>query len=170
MSSDTLFSEKQRFKQWWIWLILIGMNLLFMIGIFKQVIGGETFGNKPMSNIGLIIGAVILMLITLLFLTFRLETEIKKEGIYVRFFPFHIKFRYFPFDSIKTCYIRQYKPISEYGGWGIRYSLSQNGKALNVSGNMGLQIEFVNNKKLLIGTQKPNELKEFLHKFGQLKE
>jgi hypothetical protein len=36
------------------------------------------------------------------------------------------------------------------------------GKAFNVSGNKGLQLEFNDGRKLLIGTSKPEELEAFL--------
>jgi uncharacterized membrane protein len=78
MDDEILFTEKQRFKQWWLWIILIGINVLFLFGVFKQVIVGQQFGNKPMSNSGLIITALLTMLFTLLFLNFQLETKIKK--------------------------------------------------------------------------------------------
>ncbi|MBK8703741.1 MAG: hypothetical protein IPN33_08970 [Saprospiraceae bacterium] len=64
-------------------------------------------------------------------------------------------------------YVRQYKPIAEFGGWGLRYSMSGKGRALNVSGNMGLQLEFKDGKKLLIGTQKPKEIELVLTNLGR---
>jgi hypothetical protein len=169
MDNEILFAESQRFKQWWLWIILIGINVLFIFGVFQQVIGGHQFGNKPMSNSGLIITTVLTLLFTLLFLNFRLETIIKRDGIYVRFFPFHFKFKHFSWDALTKVYVRRYAAITEYGGWGLRFGLLGKGTAYNVSGNKGLQLEFNNNKKLLIGTNKPNELTEALNKIGQLK-
>lgn len=55
MDKAILYSERQRFKQWWLWLILLGVNGLFLFGVFKQVIGGQPFGDKPMSDAGLLI-------------------------------------------------------------------------------------------------------------------
>jgi hypothetical protein len=170
MDDEILFTEKQRFKQWWLWIILIGINVLFLFGVFKQVIVGQQFGNKPMSNSGLIITALLTMLFTLLFLNFQLETKIKKDGIYVRFFPFHFKFKHFSWGVLTKIYVRQYAALTEYGGWGLRFGLWGKGTAYNVSGNKGLQLEFHNNKKLLIGTNKPDELTEALNKIGQLKQ
>ena len=51
--------------------------------------------------------------------------------------------------------IRKYRPIIEYGGWGIRFNKS--GKAYTVSGNIGIQIQMSTGKGILIGTQQPNE-------------
>ena len=63
-------------------------------------------------------------------------------------------------EEIKKVYVRNYDPISEYGGWGLKGGFFWNkekGKCVNISGDIGLQIEFKNGKKLLIGTQKKEE-------------
>lgn len=170
MDKEILFSEKQKFKQCWLWLILLGINGLFLFGVFKQIIGGQQFGDKPMCNAGLLIVTGLTIALTILFINFRLDTTIKKDGIYVRFFPFHLKFKYYNWDSLTKSFVRQYSPLTEYGGWGLRLGLFGKGTAFNVSGDKGLQLEFTNNKKLLIGTNKPDELTETLNKIGQLKQ
>lgn len=170
MENDILFTEQQRFKQWWLWLILIGINSIFIFGIFKQVIGGQQFGDKPMSNNGLFMGFGIVFLLTLLFYFFKLETIIKTDGIYVRFFPIHIDYKKYEWNTINKSFVREYNAIGEFGGWGIRYGIFGSGNALNVSGNKGLQLVFTNDKKLLIGTNKPQELCDALFKINQHKQ
>jgi hypothetical protein len=169
MDNKILFTERQKFKQWWLWVILLGVNGLFLFGVVKQVIGGQPFGDHPMSNRGLLLTEGLTLAGTILFTSFRLETQIKKDGIYVRFFPFHLSFRQYTWDNISKSYVRQYNPISEYGGWGLRLGLFGKGKAFNISGDQGLQLEFRDKEKLLIGTNKPKELTETLNKMGQLK-
>jgi hypothetical protein len=169
MSNEILFSENQKFKQWWLWLILLGINGLILYGVFKQVILGVQFGDKPMSNAGLFVTTGLTILLTILFAIFRLETKIKKEGIYVRFFPFHLTFKYYAWDKLTKSFVRKYSPLTEYGGWGLRIGLFGKGTAFNVSGDKGLQLEFTDNKKILIGTNKPDELTDVLNKIGQLK-
>lgn len=170
MANKVLFTERQRFKQWWLWLILIGINGLFLFGVFKQIIVRQQFGDNPMSNAGLLIATGLTIALTLLFINFRLDTTIKEDGIYVRFFPFHLKFKHYSWDSLEKSFVRQYSPLTEYGGWGLRLGLFGKGTAFNVSGDKGLQLEFTDNKKLLIGTNKPDELTEILNKIGQLKQ
>ena len=169
MNNEILFKESQRFKQWWLWLILLGFNILFLFGVFKQVIEEQWFGDNPMSNEGLITATVLTIIITILFVNYRLDTKIKTDGIYVRFFPFHIKFKHYTWDKLTKSFVRQYSPLMEYGGWGLRLGLFGNGKAFNVSGDKGLQLEFTDTKKLLIGTNRPEELSETLNNIGQLK-
>ena len=165
MENEILFSEIQKFRQWWLWIILIGSNVFTFYGIYKQVIAGHAFGDKPASNIELLLITGIMFLVTILFLIIRLDTQIKKDGVYVKFFPLHVKFRHFPWAQLSKCYVRKYSPMAEFGGWGLRIGFS--GKAYNISGNEGLQLEFTNNRKLLIGTKKPKELTEALIIAGQ---
>jgi hypothetical protein len=166
MDDDILFSEKQYFRQVWLWIILPGINVLFIVGIVKQVILGHHFGNKHISDTGLVITTIFTLLLSFLFLNLRLETNIKKDGIYVRFFPFQPAFKYYPWNILTQSFVRQYNPIAEFGGWGFR-GLGNN-RALNVSGNKGIQLVKQDGSKLLIGTNKASEVTEILKQLGHL--
>jgi hypothetical protein len=167
MNPKPLFSERQKFSQWWLWLILLGINGVFMYGIYTQVINGRPFGDNPMSDQGLGIGFACVLLLTMLFYILRLETIVTEDGVYVRFFPIALKFRKYGWDEIDKAYVRTYSPLGEYGGWGIKGGFSSNGRALNVSGSEGLQLELKHNTKLLIGTRKPKELTETLARINK---
>ena len=162
MQDEVLFSEKQRFRQFWLWIILLCMNVYLIDRTVRELLMAEQFGGIPMSDSGLIISTALSLLVTLLIALTRLDTIIKPDGIYVRFFPFHLKFRQYPWDSIAQVFVREYKPISEYGGWGYRLGLFGKGKAFNVYGNQGIQLVFTNGSKLLIGTNRPDEVREAL--------
>lgn len=156
MEKVILFSERQRFNQWWLWLIL-----LIICGIPFYV-----FINDVADLTLLVITSIILLLPIAIFIFLRLDTVIKEDGIYVRFFPFHIKFIFYSWGSIANLYIREYSPISEYGGWGIKIGSKSKGMAFNTSGNIGLQLEFFDKRKILIGTNRPKEMEEALKKMG----
>lgn len=160
MNNETLFTEKQKFTQWWIWLIILIPFLFLLFGIYTQILLGQPFGNKPSDDASLIILAGVVGLLILFFMVVKLETMIKKDGIYVRLYPFHQSFRFYPWDKIEKAYTRTYKPLIEFGGWGIRGW--GNNRALNASGNKGLQLELKEHKKLLIGTQRPEKVEEVI--------
>ncbi len=168
MENRILFSEKQKFKQWWLWLILIGLNILLIFGVFIQVVGGNDFGTNPISDAALIMLTIFTLFMMVLLMSLQLVTQIKEDGIYVRFFPFHFKFKHYAWEDIKKSFVRKYSPLIEYGGWGLRFGIFGKGIAYNVSGNRGLQIELNDNRKVLIGTKKPDELKSVLEKMGKL--
>lgn len=154
-SENVLFHESQRVRQWWIWGILIGIDALIITGIVRQVILGKPFGDHPMSNLDLIITAGLLLVLNISVVLLRLETFITTSAIYIRFSPFQSRLRRIPLDSVARIYLRTYRPVAEFGGWGYRYSLSGAGIAWNISGSQGIQLELKSGKKTLIGTSDP---------------
>ena len=146
----TIFYEKQQFRQVWIWLILILILLILLIPIISGVFG--IFLNIILLTIG--------YCFIWLFYSMKLITEIKKDGIQITFTPFTNFI--IPFNKIRSYKIRKYRPILEYGGWGIRFN--RTGKAYTVSGKIGLQIELSNGKEILIGTENPDKLLKSLNK------
>ena len=164
-----LFAESQKLKQWWVWALLILINILFIGGCIAQIGFGKQFGNNPLSNTGLVIITVVILLFSMIFFIARFETKITVDGIYVRLVPFSKKYKFYPWEKLNNYYVRKYVPMKEYGGWGIRHKENEKDSAYTVSGDKGLQLEFKNNKKLLIGTNKEAELKEALSKVEKLR-
>jgi hypothetical protein len=154
---EAVFKEKQKFTQWWLWLFLIGIGIFQVYALSSQLIKGVYFGDKPMSNIGLIIFTIIPFGIIILFWYIKLETEIDEKEIRVKFTPLVKKT--FRWENIKTATVIQYKFV----GYGIRLFTSY-GTVYNTKGNMGLAIELKNGEKFLIGTQKASELTKEIEK------
>jgi hypothetical protein len=157
MHTRRIFGEVQYFRQWWLWLVML-LPLADMIWNLYHLWPANR--DSSQHDMIVLLGIILPLLVLLLFLFMRLETEIREDGIYVRFFPFHLKFRKYDWREIDKIYLREYKPIREYGGWGIR-GFGKN-RALNVSGNMGLQLELKSGKKLLIGTGRKDEISHIL--------
>lgn len=157
------YKEIQKFRQKWIWFIICGLFLLSIYAIIQQVIFKIPFGNNPGPDYILFIISGAMLLMILLFLNTRLIIEIDKEGLSYRFIPFHFKTRKIKWIDVEKAYVRIYSPLMEYGGWGIRFS--SNGKAFNVQGNKGLQLEMKNGKKILFGTQNPVNIEVAVNKY-----
>jgi hypothetical protein len=159
-----IFKEEQRFTQTWL-IILLAVSVLVPIGIICKEYFKEdttmTTNEFVLTNLGILIS------ISFIFL-FKLTTRIDEKGIHYQFFPFHFKLRLISWNEISKATIRTYDPIGEYGGWGLKGGSLWNkskGKAINVSGDIGIQLELVNGKKLLIGTQKKEEAKRVLETY-----
>jgi len=144
------YYEIQQFRQIWVWLILLIVELAILFTILSRVI----------SLVIIIIIISIGFGFIWLFYRMYLLTVIKEDGIQIKFFPFTDFI--IPFNKIKDYNIKEYRPIIDYGGWGIRWNKS--GKAYTVSGKIGLQIELSNGKKILVGTQKPDALLQSVNK------
>lgn len=157
MANEILsFKETQRFRQWWIFLLLliiVGSEVYTLVHFFNGI-------NTSVAKV--ILFSLIKLAVIWLLLSAKLTTEIDKKAIRFCFFPFNLKQQSISWDQISRVYIREYNPILEYGGWGYRSGLFGKGKAVNVSGNIGLQLELKDGKRLLIGTNKREELSRII--------
>lgn len=96
-----------------------------------------------------------------LFYTLRLITHVDAKGIYIRFYPLPGKI--IDYAEVESCIARTYRPLREYGGWGIKYG--RGGKAYNISGDRGAQLVMKDGKRVLIGSQHADELSRAINKY-----
>lgn len=161
------FSEAQTFRQPWIWTLLIVLTLAAVVcfgyGMIKQLGFGQPWGDRPLSDNALAIVGPLVILFSIamiyLFLKLKLVTEVRDDGLYIRFFP--LSRQIIRYETIEASYVRTYRPLKEFGGWGIRYG--RGGKAYNVSGNQGVQLELSGGKRLLIGSRQPQKLTDAIY-------
>jgi hypothetical protein len=165
MHSEIRFTETQKFDQWWLRLLLLLVNAFVAYGTYRQVVLDVPFGDHPTSNPLLLCIFFLVLLVTALLLFTRLETLISEDGVYVRFYPFHLQYKSYKWNQIARHAVVVYKPLSDYGGWGLR--ISGSGTALTTAGNQGLQLELHNGKRLLIGTRNAEAMKAALTKISQ---
>jgi len=59
-----------------------------------------------------------ILIVVNIILPFTLTTQIRSDGIYVRFPPFQPSFAKFYWRDISEVYIRNYNALTEYYGWG----------------------------------------------------
>lgn len=154
-----IFNETQRFTQWWLQTINIVIVALLLYGIYKWFFLGESVGNVAADDkLGQAISIFAVALSIPLIYLFRLKTSIDEIGIHYQFIPINFSKKTIRWGDIEKCYVRTYKPIKEFGGWGYRSFFGSN-KAVNIKGNKGIQLVLKNGDKLLIGTQKENDAK-----------
>ena len=187
--NNNTFYEYQQLKRWFILLVFVPLNAVFITGCIIQIGLGKPWGNNPMPNEGLIILSVLMILFMVNMLYTNLKTAIDKDGIHIRIwlFPFYSKSKSFLWEEISDIAIKKYNPILTYGGWGIRTNFSNlnfslgkikyppkrginlgiNSIAYTMSGNTGIQFVFQNKQRVLIGTNKPEELSETLMQLGK---
>jgi hypothetical protein len=160
-SDKIYFEEIQQFRQPWIWWLTAPLSL-FGIAVFiyimaKQLLMGQPVGNRPMPDSTLKwFGPLMMFIIAgipLLLYFMKLHVKVASQVIHVRFFPFLKK--QLMLKNIVSSHARQYKPIKEFGGWGVRWG--PGGRAYNVSGDWGVQFDFIDGRKLMIGSQRAEE-------------
>ncbi|GHA71088.1 hypothetical protein SAMN04487941_2698 [Pontibacter akesuensis] len=154
---NILYKERQRFRQFWLWAVVLAVASIFWLGLVYQVLLGGAFGSRPVSDVSVVVLFVLVGLgLPLFFYGMRLTTEVEPGELRLRFWPFHLKPVEIPLHLVREYELITYNPIMEYGGWGIRWSAR--GKAYNMSGNEGVKLYFYNSKPLLIGSQRAAEL------------
>tara|TARA_B100001750_G_scaffold192687_1_gene163485 strand:+ start:680 stop:1189 length:510 start_codon:yes stop_codon:yes gene_type:complete len=157
MQTDTpLYSEKQRFRHWWIWVLALAAPAWLLAIIFQQILLNSPSSSVVITNLTLLLGLVLSSAIPIFLYFTGLDTEVRSEGIYIRFRPFHRAWIVLDFKNIQQIESVTYSPLKEYGGWGIRYG--KKGKAYNVSGNRGVYLTLREGTNILIGSQNSDAL------------
>ncbi|MDC7998790.1 hypothetical protein [Gilvibacter sediminis] len=151
-----VFVENQKFDQTWLRVLLISVALISLWPVLSLT-DWENVDSSALMTVSISIAITLGMIVYLLVLL-RLETRIDEQGISYGFEPLPGKMNHKSWDEIENLYVREYSPIGEYGGWGYRVSFSKStGRAYNVSGNLGIQIELKNGRRVLVGTRKKEE-------------
>jgi hypothetical protein len=149
------FREAQRFRQPWYWAIQIPALALLAYMMFRQFVIGKPIGNHPVSNTALAIIAATVGLFVVWFLKLELVTKVGDDVLEIRFAGLFVR-RVIPLAEIEHFEARTYRPIRDYGGWGVRRGAA--GMAYTVSGNRGVELRLADGKSLLVGSQRPEEL------------
>ena len=157
---DPEFHEEQSFRQTWVkWILLavVALHLGILIAIIVEEGGlNRLWGHEASVGVVTMAGSVVFLLaLSWWILSIRLVTEVREDGLHLRFRSMFIN-RAIPYEQIHRCEARTYHPILEYGGWGVRWG--RGGKAYNVKGNRGVQLHLADGKRLLIGSQRADEL------------
>ncbi|MGB9927659.1 MAG: DUF6141 family protein [Methanosarcina sp.] len=166
INTSMLFREVQKMDQKWVWIIVLIPVITSWYGAYQQLVLGNPFGDNPSPDwIVLLVFMGFGILFPFFFYSLKLITEVREDGIYFRFFPFHLSFKKLPFKNIERYEVRTYSPIKDYGGWGIRYGLK--GKAYTTSGNRGVLLEFTDGEKtktIMLGSKMPETLFQAIRK------
>ena len=150
------FKETQKLSQWWLWLILLTSAGFMIFKTYQHLFLEVQDGNIPISIEALVVLTILLIGLIVIFGMMKLKTELNQQELKISFIPFSKK--HFYWKDIKSAKVIDYGFV---GGWGLRF-WTAHGTVYNTGGNIGLALEFKNGDKFLVGTQKGEELKEFL--------
>ena len=157
--ANFIFQENQRFRQAWIWVILIGITGISIWRLFFENVPTQADDWEKLIPI------TLLFLVSTLFFSLRLKTRIDHQKLRFSFFPF-IKERSYAFEEIVSMEVIEYNSLLKYGGWGIRYNFES--WAYNTGGKYGIMVT-TESKKFLIGTHKPKEAQKAIAQFIEFK-
>ncbi len=163
-NNKTLFFEEERFNQKWNLFLLtpvcVGFILFQLYSLYSQLVLKKPVGSDPLSDTWLIVMSflVIPLMIFLiwLFSVTKLTVQVDSEKILIRFYPM-VKREIFLSD-IGSFEIKEFNPIIDFGGWGLRYSIRWKTTGYIMKGKIGVHIHLKNRKNLLISSERANEL------------
>ncbi len=160
--SMVVFHEKQKFNRvWWVMLLVYGLTALCWWGFIEQIILGSPWGDRPAPNWMIILIWLSFGIgLPLFFNVLNLTLDVTNSQITIRYYP--LTTRVIFFTNIAEIEKRTYKPIGEFGGWGIRGLSSSRTIAYNVKGKQGVELTLTDGRKVLLGTQQPEELSQAL--------
>jgi hypothetical protein len=152
-ASDTLFREEQRNRQAFTWVLFIGV-IGFVAGILGYIAKTEP-KKAPQLVVPAVALGVIFFVLAIFLAMLKLTVRIDPQTIDIWFFP--LRRRVISLRDVISWEACAYQPLMEFKGWGIKRS--RNGEwAYSMSGDRGVRLVLSNGERLLIGSQRPEEL------------
>ncbi|MCP4612927.1 MAG: hypothetical protein GY845_29900 [Planctomycetes bacterium] len=111
--TELIYHEEQSFAMWLRLLVALSMIWIVPLSIVQLIKDSSKSGPPEILPILTLVIAGIFVPIVIggLFWLLKLETEVRSDGLYVRYFPFHINFKRFATDDLSEYYARKYRPI-----------------------------------------------------------
>ena len=154
-AASPLFREAQRFRMWMFWVPIAIVTFVVWWQFTEQIIRSNPQGSQPIPDWAAWVLAIVFGLGFPAFaLVVRVITEVRPGSMSVGLYPFRTA--RIELAEIENAEVRDYSAMREFGGWGIR--IGRDGRAYNAYGNQGVQLTLAGGSRILIGTQRPEEL------------
>jgi len=148
----------------WVLILLWGACLVdagsLIYGIWPQESLGHPFGDEPAPT--WVLGAtaavclVVPTAVTLLFT--RLDVEVWPREMRASFGPLPMIRRSVPYGQVEAVTAVTYRPIRDFGGWGIRFRPGKT--AWTVRGNRAVRLDLESGRAFYVGSRFPHRLAE----------
>jgi hypothetical protein len=159
--SPAVYHEVQHFQAW-VYGVAYLPGIVLAAGAGLQLFRGIPFGSRPMSDAGLLAlsAAVLGFPLLLQGLLLRMETVVDQACLTVRFGTFGWVHRTAPLESIRSVTTVEFRPIRDFGGWGIRYAKGT--WCYTTRGRRGVMVSTAEGKNFIVGSQTPELLESAL--------
>jgi Family of unknown function (DUF6141) len=150
------FHEEQRFE--WFWTAMFCVPALIVgFGLFRQV-----FLGKPLVSSALLWPAfIVTVVVGVWFSRMHLITEVRDDGLFIDFIWLWPE-RTIAWNDIQSIGTRTYRPIRDFGGYGVRWAAR--GIVYHARGKQGVRLVLASGERVLIGSQQPAELAQAIAK------
>jgi hypothetical protein len=174
------FEETQALRNnRWVWILVIAFSLVTLLpilnGLYWQLAKGEPWGNKPLSDNGLIVLFLSVLiswsLAAYFLLSMELETKIDEQGFHYKFFPLKPKWHLIPRDDIAT--YKMQKGFRLFDGSkkiGYHRNIFTNTRSFRILGKGQLFLKLKNGQHYIFGTQNPESFEHAITKMVDVNE
>jgi hypothetical protein len=145
VASGTRWAYIEVQNPWWLTMLVLGLSLVEVIG------GVFTWSSSPGVAMPMFFVAALIWL-----LYGGLRVIVNTEGISARIGVSGIRLAHISWERLSSAELREFSPLREYGGYGIRFNLQST--AFIFSGNRGVLMQLAKGRPLLLGSDTPERL------------
>lgn len=139
------------------WIIIIGIAVFIWYTTYQQIVLGNPIGNNPApDSVMIILWLVIGIGFPFALYAMKLIIKIDSESFNYRLFPLHIRMHSYRLADIESMETVTYRPILDFGGWGIRWG--RKGKGYIISGKKGIKVHFRTGRPVYFSSDEPEEV------------
>ena len=143
----------------WVWVVVSGACLLGVLAswhaAFRQAAPGGVVGGETLAS-ALVGGGVLLLFVTMTSLFMCLDVEVRSDHLLISFGPVRLVRRRIRYTDIESVSAVTYRPIREFGGWGIRGWGRKT--AWTIRGNRAVRVTLLSGKEVYVGSGSPQRL------------
>ena len=151
---------------WWVHLLIWFCALACIVPAVLPILTG---GERPLREVGYLI-AIGLAIPAFLYLLFgSLRTRVTSEAVEISWGLSGIIRKVVSFSQIESMEPVTYRPIREFGGWGIRFGRGKK-QAWTASGNQALVLHLKGGVHLYVGSGHPARLEERIRSAMSIKQ
>ncbi len=159
--SPVIYEEKQTLNLGLLWLPVLTSMLMIWYGFYHQIIKGKPVGTRPAPDAMLVVLFIIFgLLFPYLILKTALILQVRPDGFYFRYYPFHLRYHKISWLEIKEVELINFSPVRDFGGYGIKYA--RGAKVYVARGNKGLKITLATDRKLIFSSNHPEILLNYM--------
>jgi len=153
---SAIFREEQRFG-WWIYALLALMMAMAWSLLDGSAPIGQGFAGRHHRTFLFGVSAGLVVPAGIVVGVLRMTTLVTPTDVRVWFGFIPTYRRLIPISAITGVEVVQYRPIIDYRSWGSRHG-RDNERVLSARGNRGVRLTLVDGSRILIGSQRPEEL------------
>ena len=151
----TYFREVQHIRRPWIFAIFLGVAMFGGYWVLRHQQEGRSLGAAYDLVIWGNLAFTGALAVWLWFV--RLETEVRDKAVYL-----HYRWMWRPkkirYDEIDRVEAFEYRPIRDYGGWGLRRGHKNKEWMWNAYGSRAVRLHLSDGSTFAVGSQRPEKL------------